>query len=430
MSQDQEADSVPNGGSARPAEAPVSEGRPPDVDAGPTPRTGGSQPQTSTPTEVPSSPSGLDYNQVVSAINSASEEGMFPLLAYGLDKAGKPTTVLLVTSTINDMVLARDLLLRSLPPDYDFVGYVSWARLEAFARDHWRVVRQKEVYLPGFDATRDAAQLGRIIRDLTAAHWARKAFALVDICGFSRASPGEQLAYRTSLSVAIGQAAARVQKLHHTGYLPGQAQFCSSSTGDGFYLWHRFPGGANDVDVFMLLLYLMTSSEAMRTAAKSSMRLRGAYAIGEAYTFPARTLSTAWTRTSVVQEAIGPVLNDLARLVDKAVPGQILIGEFEQLGRSANEPLTPAALIEQASRELLPAELTPSDSVKPQHFSLRFEPVERLRISNKHQFVHYCYNLVGSSPNRFSGEQVRVQPIGVSPEKAHEFSIMLFREAQ
>jgi hypothetical protein len=264
-------------------------------------------------------------------------------------------------------------------------------------------------------------------RDHSAAKWHDKAFGLVDICGFSKATIEQQLAYRTSLALALYQAAGRVIKLYQADYFPGRAAFHSTPTGDGFYFWHHFPGAANDESVFMLLLYVMIQTEAMRRAGVSDLRLKGAFAIGEAYTFGVRDLSNP--SDALKQDAIGPALNGLARLMTEASPGQILVGDFERPGRNDGDaPITPDKLIEKAERELLPAELKPRDPVKPQHVSLRFEPKCRLRITDKHDYLHYCYNVVGTGPNRFKDRDVEITPIGVSPSDATEISQYVFAD--
>ena len=177
----------------------------------------------------------------------------------------------------------------------------------------------------------------------------------------------------------------------------------------------------------MLLLYVMVQTEAMRVTRRSTMRLRGAFGIGEAYTFPFRDLGTPSSREPLAQDAIGPALNSLARLLKDADPGQILIGDFERPGRANTDPtLTPAKLIEQAERELLPTELGPRDLVKPQQINLSFQPQDRLRVSDKHEDIYYCYNLVGKVPNRFP--ELRVFQVGIPQETARDISDLTFAD--
>jgi len=362
---------------------------------------------------------------IATAIDDATEDGMYPLIAFGLDKDSRPNQALLVTSSIPDMVRAWEMLDRFLPPEWEFNGYVPWNRLDKFAETHDMIVRKHPIEIPNFVAARDGDFFSNLARDHSASRWHQKAFGLVDICGFSKCTIEQQLAHRTSLALALSQAAARVHKLHQTGFLPGRCAFHSTSTGDGFYFWHRWAGSANDVAVFMLLVYVMVQTEAMRSTRRSTMRLRGAFGIGEAYTFPFRDLSNPWTKGPLPQDAIGPVVNSLNRLLKDADPGQFLIGDFERPGPSDREPtLTPANLIEQAERQLLPSELIPKDSVKPQHISLSFDPKERLRVSDKHEDIHYCYNLVGKVPNRF--KDVRIFQVGIVPEKAMDMACVNF----
>jgi hypothetical protein len=372
---------------------------------------------------------GAKIAEIESAIDGATDNGMFPLVAYGLDRDNQPDHILLLTSSIPDMVLAWDLLDRFLGPDYQFSGYVPWSRLEAFARNHRFIVRPHPLKVPHFVATEksDFELFTNIARDHSASRWHKKAFGLVDICGFSKATIEQQLAYRTSLALALSQSAGRVYKLYQKDYFPGRAAFHSTPTGDGFYFWHHWPGAANDEAVFMLLMYVMVQTEAMRRAGISNMRLKGAFAIGEAYTFGVRDLSNP--SDALTQDAIGPALNGLTRLMTEASPGQILVGDFQRPGRNEGDPpLTPGKLIEKAARELLPTELGPRDPVRPQHVNLRFEPTDRLRVADKHDYLHYCYNLVGEAPNRFKGKDVEIFQIGVPPTDATDISEFVFAE--
>lgn len=366
---------------------------------------------------------------VAEMITSITADGMFPLVAYGLDPRNRPEKILLVTSSIPDMVLAQDMLHRYLGEDYNLGRFVPYSQLDAFARNNRAIVKPFEPELPGFNANEHARLLGTIARDQAASRWKQKAFGLVDVSGFSLCTIEQQLAHRTSLALALRQAAGRVNQLYVAKYLPGYAAFCSAPTGDGFYFWHRAPGGAGDVAVFMLLIYLLTQAEAMRSARRSSMRLRCAFAVGEAYTFPSRELESFGESGPMMQDAIGPVLNSLARMVTAAKPGQLLIGDFNRPGRAdREETLTPAKLVEQAKRQLLPSELKPGDKITPMDIQLDFAPTARLRLEDKHGNTHYCWNVVGATPNRFKGESVMIQGIGLPPESTLSIHEMAFAD--
>lgn len=371
----------------------------------------------------------INARTVSELIGTATSDGMFPLVAYGLDPRGRPGKLLLVTSSIPDMVLAQDMLRRFIGEDYNLGRFIPWSQLDAFARAHRTIVRPHDLEPTGFDATQHSRLIGTIARDQSASRWRQKGFGLVDISGFSLCSTEQQLAHRTSLALAMNQAASRVHKLYEKQLLPGYASFASTSTGDGFYFWHRAPGGAGDVAVFMLLLYVMTQAEAMRETRRTAMRLRGGFAVGDAYTFPSRELETFGSHGPSMHDAIGPVLNSLSRLIGAAQPGQVLVGDFARPGRAEKEEvLTPTRLIDQAMRQLLPAELSPQDAVTPMDIDVRFSPAERLRTKDKHGVVHYCWNVVGTTPNRFKGEPVRTHQIGLPPDTALDISTLAFAE--
>jgi len=78
--------------------------------------------------------------KVAATIAEATMDGMFPLLAYGLDPARRHSEVYLVTSTIPDMVLAQEMLRRFVREDYNLGKYLPWDRLAAFTESHPTIV--------------------------------------------------------------------------------------------------------------------------------------------------------------------------------------------------------------------------------------------------------------------------------------------------
>jgi hypothetical protein len=90
-------------------------------------------------------------DDIAAAIDDATKDGMYPLIAFGLDKDNRPSQALLVTSSIPDMVLAWDMLDRFLPQGYAFSGYVPWSRLEIFADTHRMIVRKHSISIPNPD---------------------------------------------------------------------------------------------------------------------------------------------------------------------------------------------------------------------------------------------------------------------------------------
>jgi len=364
--------------------------------------------------------------EVLEFLSEKLADGRFALLAYSLDPQTCPHTIGIATTRITDLPLGlRRLQLnqrrRGYPP-YHLGHYLPLEVLRGFAAGLAAVVQYEQRDFNQFNADWHMHVLGETARARGYSYWASKGFALVDICGFTSMLPEQQIAARMSLAQSVVQAASRVARLYDSGHLHGRSKPTWSSTGDGYILWSREHGGAGDVATFMLLLCVMVQNSAIRCKHDTSLLLRGAFTIGGAYTFPFRDISqsqTAATLGESLQDAIGPAINALARLVQEAEPEQVLLGEFGKQGRiERNEQITPESIIQQAAGELFASELIPSDSMKATDIKLRLNPESAMRVRDKHQAEFYCYNVTGVLPSRFPGKPVQPQQIGVEPTDA------------
>ena len=152
---------------------------------------------------------------------------------------------------------------------------------------------------------------------------------LVDIVGFSLRTPLEQVAMLNSLSYSINS--AYCQLLAKDIYV----NFSRSTTGDGFYIWNRNTHGDANIALYKLLMLTLADNAIARRKARRFPvpELRTAFHIGEYYEFnSAEALNPASFGYIVGQATI-----DLSRMIERALPGQIIMGDFT-FGRNDDRP--------------------------------------------------------------------------------------------
>jgi len=228
----------------------------------------------------------------------------------------------------------------------------------------------------------------------------------MDIVEFSLNQVPEQMALRMSLGQTISQCIRRLNKLADKDVIDPKAVrgFNRISTGDGFYVWPFDHSTEGHVALFTLLILIATRIRSLQEAKQSTIRLRMGFGIGEAYTFPYHGpgLVPSNATEGFMPDAIGPVLNDLQRVISKASPNQILVMPFQEVGRATRpgEALDVHTMLTRIKQEILPAELEPADWLKAQDIELRVDPDKMLWLADKHGESHHCYNVHGVIPNR------------------------------
>ncbi len=193
-------------------------------------------------------------------------------------------------------------------------------RLHAVARlFEAEPVRLNLPFRPGIDLGADVieALVGRygitLVND--------RAVALFDAVGFSLVSPFEQVTQLNSLSYSVNAAYAKLLEKHI------DIKFARSTTGDGYYIWNRVSTIRANLDLYHFMHLVMADNAIAR--AKSNGRtvpfLRTCLHVGSHYEF----FQSEGLNPTTVSFIVGDVTIVLARMIGNALPGQVLIGNFQ-----------------------------------------------------------------------------------------------------
>lgn len=148
-----------------------------------------------------------------------------------------------------------------------------------------------------------------------------RAVALLDIVGFSLLSPLEQVTQLNSLSYSVNAA--------HSKLLDREIKinFARTTTGDGFYIWNRTADIRANVDLYKFL-HLILADNAIaqeKSTGKTTPLLRACLHVGAHYEYY-QAVSLSPTTFSYI---VGDVTIELARMIERSLPCQVLIGDFD-----------------------------------------------------------------------------------------------------
>ncbi len=149
---------------------------------------------------------------------------------------------------------------------------------------------------------------------------ASRAVTLFDIVGFSLLTPFEQMTQLNSLSYSLNSAHAKMLE-QDIGI-----NFARSSSGDGFYIWNRDHGLEANVNLYHFMHIVLADNAIARSKAMSRAvpRLRACFHVGSCYEFH----QAEGLNPTIHDFIVGDVTIELARMIEAAMPGQILVGEF------------------------------------------------------------------------------------------------------
>jgi len=185
-----------------------------------------------------------------------------------------------------------------------------------------------------------------LLRRYSVSLFRNRAVVLLDIVGFSTYEPIEQVTLLNSLSYSINSA---YDKLAASS---ADLQFARSPTGDGFYLWNRAANAQANIELYKLMLLLLADNAIARGKARTRAvpELRAGFHVGAHYEFyQADGLSP-----TLASYLVGQVTIDLARMLDQAMRGQILIGDFPAVDGDMVPGSMPSApeFVERMQREV------------------------------------------------------------------------------
>ncbi len=147
-----------------------------------------------------------------------------------------------------------------------------------------------------------------------------RAVALFDIVGFSLYSPLEQVTQLNSLSYSLNSAQARMlgRKI--------DISFARASTGDGFYVWNRDRSIQANINLYHFMHLVLADNAVARSKSRGNVtpRLRTSFHVGSHYEF----YQAEGLNPTVYSYIVGDVTIELARLIERAVPGQVVVGDF------------------------------------------------------------------------------------------------------
>ncbi|WP_197911706.1 hypothetical protein [Kineobactrum salinum] len=151
-----------------------------------------------------------------------------------------------------------------------------------------------------------------------------RAVLLFDITDFSLFTPFEQASQLNSLSYSLNSAYNKLLARNIT------VNFSRTTTGDGYYVWNRDLGPAANRDLLYFMLLVVADNAVARAASRGNTvpEIRTGYHIGSHY----ELYQAEGVNPTVLSYIVGDVTIELARMVDQAMPGQMLVGHFESEG--------------------------------------------------------------------------------------------------
>jgi len=147
-----------------------------------------------------------------------------------------------------------------------------------------------------------------------------RAVVLLDAVGFSLQPPLHQMAMLNSLSYSVNSAYGQLLSKDI------KIDFARTTTGDGFYIWNRATTAEANTELYRLMMMILADNAVAQRKARSAWvpKLRAAFHVGEHYEFQ-QVEGLNPTNFSYI---VGQVTVDLARMLERALPGQILLGDF------------------------------------------------------------------------------------------------------
>jgi hypothetical protein len=147
-----------------------------------------------------------------------------------------------------------------------------------------------------------------------------RAVVLLDAVAFSMQPPLDQVSMLNSLAYSVNSAYGQLLSKNI------RIDFARTSTGDGFYIWNRGTTPEANAELYKLMIMLLADNAVAQSKSRSSWvpKLRAAFHVGEHYEFH----QVEGLNPTSFSYIVGQVTVDLARMVEHALSGQIIMGDF------------------------------------------------------------------------------------------------------
>jgi hypothetical protein len=168
----------------------------------------------------------------------------------------------------------------------------------------------------------------RMIKRYSITYVPCRAVVLFDIVGFGLLSPVAQMTQLNSLSFSMNSAQSKLSS-KKIGI-----DFARSTTGDGFYVWNTELTLDANINLYHFMHLVLADNAIARGKADNNVvpRLRAGFHVGGSYEFH----QAEGLNPTLYHYIVGDVTIDLARMIEQAQPGQILIGDFQTEMRFLN----------------------------------------------------------------------------------------------
>ena len=178
----------------------------------------------------------------------------------------------------------------------------------------------------------DIELINELVRRYSVSLVRGRAVVLLDAVEFSLQPPLDQMAMLNSLSFSVNSAYRQLLSKEI------DVNFARTTTGDGFYVWNRATNPGANVELYRLMTLILADNAVAQRKARSEWvpKLRAAFHVGEHYEFH----QVEGLNPTTFSYIVGQVTVDLARMVEKSLAGQILLGDFE-----LKEELAPGKFI-------------------------------------------------------------------------------------
>ncbi len=173
-------------------------------------------------------------------------------------------------------------------------------------------------FTPGIDVPYSMIEM--LVKRYGISYVEDRAVALFDIVGFSLLSPLEQVTQLNSLAYSVNSAYSKMLSNDI------DISFARTTTGDGFYIWNRDRSIQANVNLyhFMHLVLADNAIANQKSASKMTPSLRAAFHVGGHYEF----YQSEGLNPTLYSYIVGDVTIELARMLERALPGQVLVGDF------------------------------------------------------------------------------------------------------